>query len=154
MSNFDELKRFEKDLKANEELRKALNDACKRIKDAGQAQSDGEIMVSAAKELGYDVSIAALEQARAETEALDPVALQAVAGGVHNVGKDKCPENPNFMCDVNYHSEWEDEEGHDAWCMTGWHCAAATLHNDTEDKHAYCWQDYKCWALQKDTIFD
>jgi hypothetical protein len=74
MSNLDELKRLENDMKAAEELRKKLEDPPSDIAAEGKAQNDGEIMAAAAKELGYDISIAALEQAKAE--ALNPAELE------------------------------------------------------------------------------
>ena len=125
MSNLNELKRFENDLKANKELRKKLDEAVKRIAAEGLAQSDGEVMAAAAKELGYDVSVAALEQAKAEAETLDPEELAAVAGGF---------------------GDKEDGDGHDAWCLTLWHCFATTLHttSDEDNEKATCWSDYRC----------
>jgi len=77
----DELKRFEDDLRNNAALRKRVNEACKRMTDEGQAKSDGEIVVAVAKELGYEFSIAALEQSQAEEQELDPEELEQVAGG-------------------------------------------------------------------------
>ena len=72
MKHSEELKRLEEDLRGSEEIQKKLDEACRRIATEGKSASDGEIMVAAAKELGYDISIAALEQARAEAEkALD-----------------------------------------------------------------------------------
>ena len=121
MSNLNELKRFENDLKANKELRKKLDEAVKRIAAEGNAQSDGEVMAAAAKELGYDVSVAALEQAKAEAETLDPEELAAVAGGIE-----------------------EDEYGHDIFCLAVWHCLTVTLHTESENKSVACWADYWC----------
>ena len=151
MSNLNELKRLESDMKASEELRKNLDEAVRRIAAEGKAQSDGEVMVAAAKELGYDITIAALEQARAESEALDPEALKSVAGGMGDydcegnnyMDNPSCDDN-NYMCFANYHDRVEDEDEHGAWCFTAWHCFAATLHTDQMDKHIACWSDYKC----------
>ena len=143
MSNQNEVKRFENDLKANKELRKKLDDAVKRIAAEGLAQSDGEVMVSAAKELGYDISITALEQAKAEAEALDPEELAAVAGGVEN--QDLC--SSIYACDDIFNETYIDEYGHDSWCMTAWHCLAATLHTDAQDQDVTCWKDYQCLWL-------
>ena len=125
MSNLNELKRFEQDLRASEELRKKLDEAVKRIAAEGKAQSDGEIMVKAAKELGYEISIAALEQAQAEAEHLDPAELGQVAGGL---------------------GDKVDGDDHDAWCLTIWHCFGATLHTtpSEDNRKVTCWSDYRC----------
>ena len=143
MSNLNELKRFENDLKANKELRKKLDEAVKRIAAEGLAQSDGEVMAAAAKELGYDVSVAALEQAKAEAETLDPEELAAVAGGVEH--KQLC--SSDYGCAGIVNDAYTDEYDHDSWCVTAWHCYAATLHTDAQDKDVSCWQDYKCLWL-------
>ena len=144
MSNLNELKRLENDLKSSEDLRKNLDEAVRRIAAEGKAQNDGEIMVAAAKELGYDITIAALEQARAETEALDPEELQAVAGGVDNHGKGRCDEGANFVCSYVNRGFFEDEYEHDGFCFTGWHCYTVTLHTDTNEIDVSCWSDHRC----------
>ena len=142
MSNMDELKRLESDMKASEELRKNLDEAVRRIAAEGKAQNDGEVMVAAAKELGYDISIAALEQMRAETEDLDSEELQAVAGGVDNSTKGQCDED--FICSFVDRGKFEDEKGHDGFCFTGWHCYTVTLHTDTNEIDVSCWSDHRC----------
>lgn len=144
MKHSEELKRLEGDLRGSEEIQKKLDEACRRIATEGKSASDGEIMVAAAKELGYDISIAALEQARAEAEELDPEALAIVAGGVDNSEHKTWCDDTNFSCFANYHERTEDEEGHGGWCFTAWHCVAATLHTDEHDPDIACWSDYKC----------
>ena len=147
MKHSDELKRLEEDLKGSEVLAKNLDEACKRIASEGQAESDGEVMVAAAKELGYDISIAALEQARAAAEELDPEALMSVAGGIDNGDhKGWCDDN-NFNCFTNYHQHIEDEDDHDGWCLTAWHCFATTLHTGQKDQDVSCWSDSTCVAF-------
>ena len=148
MSNMNELKRLENDLKSSEDLRKKMDEAIRRIAAEGKAQNDGEIMVAAAKELGYDISIAALEQAKAESEAMDQEELQAVAGGVKNYWEGSCDDN-NFLCIISYRGTVEDEYGHDACCVTGWHCLTVTMHTDSNDKDAACWSDFQCFLAYK-----
>lgn len=145
MKQSEELKRFEEDLRGSEELRKRLDDVCRRIAAEGQVANDGEVMVAAAKEFGYNISIAALEQARAEAEELDPEALALIVGGVDNSGKDWCADT-NYTCFAAYHAMTEDESGHGGWCWTGWHCLAATLHTEAQDHDVSCWKDYTCLA--------
>ncbi len=148
MSNLDEIKRLENDLRNNEELSKKLDEACKRIAAEKKANSDGEVVTAAARELGYDITIAALEQAQAEAEQLDPEAMEAVAGGQYN-DRNQCPETENFICNGNYRAYFEDENEHDCWCATGWHCLAVTLHSESEDHDCFCWSDYTCFAINK-----
>lgn len=149
MSHSDELKRFENDVKANTELQKKLDQAIQRIKEQDQVYSDGELIVQAAKELGYDISITALEQVKAEAEQLAPDELEAVTGGVDNRYQRMCPENQGFRCILEYHGLFEDEHGHDANCWTVWHCHAVTLHMDSKDKDAACWSNYDCMIVHK-----
>ena len=127
----EELKRFENELKNNEELREKLNTVIRRIVDEGKYGSDGEVMVAAAKELGFEITIASLEQARAEAEELDLEALKAVSGGQ---GNDSMPT---------------DEKGHDGWCVAVWHCFTAMLHTDTDSPNVSCWSDFLCTWFSK-----
>lgn len=46
-------------------------------------------MVAAAKELGYDFSIAALEKSTAEAEPLDPAEYENIAGGRFSEAADR-----------------------------------------------------------------
>lgn len=144
MSHLDELKRFEGDVKSSTDLQHKLDQAVLRIKEQDQVRSDGELIVQAAKELGYEISIAALEQLKAANEQLDPAELENVSGGVTHYGI--CDEN--YVCNFIYATEHEDEFGHDTDCMTGWHCATITLHTECEDKSAKCWSNYTCsWFI-------
>ena len=139
----NELKRFENDLRGSEELRKKLDETAARIKNEGRVQSDGELLVAAAKELGYDFSIAALEKSKAEAEPLDPADFERVAGG--SMGG-LLPNDCMFIWDQKY----RDENDHNGWCMTAWHCLAATLHTDTDNHDVACWSNYQCMAISKD----
>jgi predicted ribosomally synthesized peptide with nif11-like leader len=119
MSKLNELKRLENDLKNNEELRKKLDEAVKRIAPEGKAQNDGEVMAAAAKELGYDVSIAGLEQAMAEAQELNDTELDAVAGGA--------------------------KKG-DEWCVMDYSCFVP-LNHDREGHNNACFADYQCFSI-------
>ena len=145
MSNLNELKRFEQDVNASKELKGKLDEICKRIAAEGVAQSDGDVMAAAAKELGYDVSVAALEQAKAEAEKLDPAALEAVAGGKeHPYGCTK-----DYACTGIIHAVTSDEYDHDGFCVTAWHCYMATLHTESKEQDISCWKDWSCWFVNK-----
>ena len=129
MSKSEELLRLERDLNEQPELREKLNAECKRIAEAGEAKSDGEVLVKAAAALGYTVSQEELERAAAAAQELDPDEMNAAAG---------------------WRISGEDEKGHENWCLTAWHCFTATLHTETKEHYAACWSDWDCFAIMKD----
>ena len=131
-------------MRASVELQKKLDEAVKRIVEEDKAGNDGEIMVAAAKELGYDISIASLEQAKAEAEPLDPAALEAVAGG-----KRTYITGTGAKCDFVSTQEHVDEEYHNGWCIAVWHCFTASLHTASKEEDISCWSDYNCCWLNK-----
>ena len=133
MGKSEEMLRMERDMNEQPELREKLEAECKRIAEAGEAQNDGEIMVKAAAALGYTVTLEELERSLAEAEKLDDDELDDVAGG-GTIGQ-------------------EDEKGHDAWCMTAWHCFAATLHTEAKTKYIACLKDYNCHLAYQHEIF-
>ena len=118
----EELKRFLKDIEGSIELQKKMDEICVRLKDEGQVKSDGDLIVTAAKELGYTFTVADLDRNAAEAEILDPEEMAAVSGG------------------------HEDEYGHDSWCVAAWHCLLAFLHTEAETPTA-CFFDYTCGTL-------
>lgn len=143
----DELNRFEKDLRDSEELQKKLDETIKRIVEEGAATSDGEVMVAATKELGYDISIAALEKAKAANEELDLKELEQVAGG---------DKNPIFDCAKDYHcltlykeTVLDDNDGHFAMCVATWHCFSVLIHTEGGTKKEGCWSNYSCLIASK-----
>ena len=87
-----------------------------------------------------------LERNFAEKESLDPNELASVAGGMDSWG--------------------EDEYGHDAWCVTLWHCHYVTLHTSNEtNRQVACWSNHRCtmeyysgcynnWAPDEDPLPD
>ena len=81
-------------------------------------------MVAAAKELGYSISLAALERAKAEAEELDPEALNEAAGG----SIDWCIKE--YECALTYITNKEDQDGHNMFCFTAWHCFTAVVHTE------------------------
>lgn len=115
------LKAFEDAFKNDEALRRRFEEA---LEDVAEAANDGEAMVKAAAQLGYEISLEELERAWADAQELDSAELEAVAGGGINTG--------------------EDEYGHDWWCFTAWHCYTATLHTKTNSMMVNCWSDYLC----------
>ena len=142
----DELKKFEEALSTDENLRKNYEAALKKIADEGTAKTDGEVMVKAANDLGFEISIEEMERLFAEMQELDEQELGEVAGGGCgypsnvNIEKDSCP------CDstIQMAGHSEDESGHDGFCAMTWHCLGAFLHTDTDSKNVTCWKDYLC----------
>ncbi len=132
MSKSEELLRLERDLNEQAELREKLDAEIKRIAEAGEAESDGEVMVKAAAALGYAVKAEELERAAAELEKLDDDELEA-AGGSGQTKKKK-----------------EDEHGHSNKCLAAWHCYAAFMHTETKSKDVVCWKDHRCTLVNED----
>ena len=132
MNKTPEMARMEADLAASEALREKFEAAMKRIAEAGEAQSDGEIFEKAAAELGYQVTAAELERLSAANEEISPDEMEQAVGG---------------------RKMREDGDGHDEVCFVTWHCLAAMMHttaNEGNDKVA-CWSDYNCvWFNHKD----
>jgi len=137
----EELKRLENDLKANGKL----DEAAKRIAAEGKAQSDGEIMVTAAKELGMiSPSLRWSRPGRKRSLWISRRWQRPPAG--KNIIITVSPRT-NYVCTANYGSETEDEYGHDAMCLTVWHCATIALHTESKDKQVNCWKDYLCYLV-------
>lgn len=147
----EELKRFENDLRNNEELRKKLDDAVKRITSEGEAANDVEVMVKAAKELGYEISIAALEQAKAKAEEMDADELKQISGGNDDDSAGLCLLE--YSCFYMHHQvnlqgeNCEDQDGHNGFCWTAWHCATAVMHTEGGTQREACWSNYNCMFI-------
>lgn len=128
MKNCTELNRLEEALRNDTELQKKFEETRKRIAESGEAKNDGEVMVKAAAELGFSITIEDLERAKAAAEELNEDALDMVAGGGY-VRVDMCSE---------------DNRGHDNWCLTLWHCDVITLHTETTTHEESCFSNYIC----------
>ena len=125
MNNNNELNRLEEALRNDTELQKKYEETCKKIAESGKAKNDGEVMVKAAAELGFSITIEELERATAAAEELNEDALDMVAGGRVD------------MCS-------EDNRGHNNWCLTLWHCDVITLHTETTTHEESCFTNYIC----------
>ncbi|MGN0693047.1 MAG: Nif11-like leader peptide family RiPP precursor [Oscillospiraceae bacterium] len=126
MNNNTELTRMEEALRNDEALRKKFDEAITRIAESGEAKNDGEIMVKAAAELGYSITIEDLERAKAAAEELSDEEIEKISGGW-----DK------GTLDI-------DDKGHNNWCLTVWHCCTITLHTETTTHREACLLDYWC----------
>ena len=112
----ENVRKFEKDLRANEELRKKLVEELKKITKEKSAESDAEAMAKAAQALGYDFTVADMEKAHAETQELDVEEMEQAAGGVCFA---------DYDCYTAWNHDTPDQAGSacfsDYECMTVYH---------------------------------
>jgi hypothetical protein len=112
-------RKFEKDLRENEELRKKYAAEMERIAEAKEAESEAEAVVMAAKALGYEVEISDIEKAIAASQELDAEELENVSGG-------ECTD----------------------WCFADYACFAAFFHSSgPSDGKEACWSDFQCMMV-------
>ena len=134
----ENIKKFEEALSADETLKGRYEAALKKIADEKLAGSDGEAMVKAAKELGFEISIDEMERYFAVIQELDDAELGNAAGGRADGGGDGC--TTKILKTVRE----EDEKGHNGFCLVTWHCLTAFLHTETDSKKVSCLKDYLC----------
>ena len=121
----ENVREFEKALRENEKLRVKFTAEFKRIAEEKSAGNDCEAYVKAAKALGFDLSLADLEKAIAETQELDLEEMGKAAGGLDENGK-------------------HDDVG---WCIDIYACFTLNNH-DTPDREGYpCLADYDCITI-------
>ena len=77
----ENVRKFEADLRGNEELRKKLSVELAKIAKEKSVESDAEAMAKAAQALGYDFTVADMEKANAEAQELAPEEMEQAAGG-------------------------------------------------------------------------
>ncbi len=133
MNKPPEMARMEADLAASEALREKFEATMKRIAEAGEAKSDGELFEKAAAELGYQITAAELERLSAANEELSPEEMELVAGGEEDYSR-------------------EDSDGHDHSCIVAWHCFTITCHTKANkgNENVSCWLDYICMIINRD----
>ena len=110
----ENVKKLEKALKEDKELAAKFEAELRRIAQEKNVANDGEAFVKAAKAVDFDISMADLEKATAETQELDPEEIETIAGG----GETLC-----FVL-------------HD--------CYATFLHDTPDEEGYNCWKDYDC----------
>ena len=112
----ENVRKFEKDMRGNEELRKKLFEELKKIAEEKSAESDAEAMAKAARALGYDFTVADMEKAHAETQELDPEEMEQAAGGWCFA---------DYDCYTAWNHDTPDQEGSacfsDYECLTAYH---------------------------------
>ena len=102
----ENVKKLEKALKEDKELAAKFETELQRISKEKDAANDGEAFVKAAKAVDFDISMADLEKATAETQELDPEEIETIAGGECAVLHD---------CYATFLHDTPDEEGYNCW---------------------------------------
>ena len=105
----ENVRKFEADLRGNEELQKKLFEELVKIAKEKSAESDAEAMAKAAQTLGYDFTVADMEKANAETQELDPEEMEQAAGGwcfadydCYTAWNHDSPDQPGSACLKDY----------------------------------------------------
>ena len=122
MNKSENILAFETALKESKELQAKFAAAQKRIVENKEASSDGEVLVKAAAEIGFTLSMAELERCFAQSEELSDEDLDKVAGGVDN------------------------GSANDTWCVKDYACYFVYKHDST-NKLAACFSDYNCFQF-------
>ncbi|MBE5970767.1 MAG: hypothetical protein E7242_11110 [Lachnospiraceae bacterium] len=110
MGKSENIIKFEEALKKDPEKMKAFEEAQKRIFDEKSAKNDGEIMVKAAKEVGFDITIEEIDRSIAEKQEIDDELLDEVVGAAgctfdyscHYVFKHGKDQNIEDLCFDDY----------------------------------------------------
>ena len=105
----ENVRKFEADLRGNEELQEKLYEELAKIAKEKSAESDAEAMAKAAHALGYDFTVADMEKANAETQELDPEEMEQAAGGwcfadydCYTAWNHDSPDQPGSACLKDY----------------------------------------------------
>ena len=109
----ENVKKLEKALKEDKELAAKFETELQRIVQEKDAANDGEAFVKAAKAVGFDITVADLEKASAETQELDAEEIEKGAGGW-------CWAD--YDCYTAWHHDGPDEKGTD--CLYNYDCMA------------------------------
>ena len=123
MSKSENLLAFEVALRESQELQKKFVEVQKRIVENKEANSDGELLVKIATELGFILTMEELERGMASHEDLSDEELDQVSGGTNGVSCWK-----DYACEVIY------------------------MHDSTSTSHA-CFGDYLCDVIYHDGAF-
>lgn len=123
----ENLKKFEEAMKVSKTLAEKFQAEFVRLIREKIASSDGEAVIKAAKEVGFEVTLADLEKAQAEAQNLDQEELDAVAGGGN---EDIAPAKERF----------------ETVCALDYSCHDIFLHNHKhkQGEKEPCWHDYLC----------
>lgn len=120
MSKTETMLAFEAAMKENEELREKYVAAQKRIAQNKEAASDGELLVKAAAEVGFTLTLEEIERSFAQSQEIDDEELDNVAGGA----KKKASS-----------------------CWVDYYCHYAFEHDSDGNIDRDCFQEYICMAV-------
>ena len=117
----ENLKNLEQMLRENTDLKKRLDELCRKLAISDEDATDEEIFVHAVQDItGIKLSTADLDQLKALEQTLDPEELESVSGGGTNADTDE-------------------------WCWVDYACLIALKHNtDRINKNEVCFWDFEC----------
>ena len=105
----ENVRKFEKALRDNEELQRRLAKELKKIAEEKSASNDAEAIAKAARTLGYDFTVADMEKVHAETQELNPEEMEQAAGGwcfadydCYTAWNHDSPDQPGSACFSDY----------------------------------------------------
>ena len=107
----ENVKKLEKALQEDKELAAKFEAEILRIAKEKDAANDGEAFVKAARAVGFDITVADLEKATAETQELDPEEIESSAGGYCFA---------NYDCYTAFFHDSPAEEGYA--CFSDYNC--------------------------------
>ena len=116
MSKSESILAFEAALQESKELQEKFVAAQKRIIENKEAESDGELLVKAAAEVGFTLTMEELERAMAQKQELNDEELDNVAGGASNT-QNLCWKD--YSCSFVYHHDSTDK---DDFCALNYFC--------------------------------
>ena len=111
-----DLKAFLERMKEDSAFAEKVKETGDRIKKDEENLGEGEVLVRAAKELGYEFTLGDIDRNIADEQELDDDELASAAGGTAKTGE------PGFL-DI-FLAWWDTTFGNTNWCMEGaYHCA-------------------------------
>ena len=116
----ENLKNLEQMLRENTDLKKRLDELCRKLAIFDEDATDEEVFVHAVQDItGIKLSTADLDQLKALEQTLSLEELESVSGGT-NIGTDE-------------------------WCWADYACLLTLKHNtDRINKNEMCLWDFKC----------
>ena len=116
----ENLKNLEQMLRENTDLKKRLDELCRKLAIFDEDATDEEVFVHAVQDItGIKLSTADLDQLKALEQTLSLEELESVSGGT-NIGTDE-------------------------WCWADYACLITLKHNtDRINKNEVCFWDFKC----------
>lgn len=121
MGKSENILAFEAAMKGNKELQEKFAAAQKRIVESKEAKSDGEILVKAAAEVGFTLTVEDFERALAGSQEVSDEELDMVSGGAASSS--------------------------DYWCWVDYYCYWVLMHDEDGNKDRACFDDYCCIEL-------